>query len=216
MTDDNDKVQVVLEVLLRLASADLDARVPASTGNAPLDLVAAAVNMLAEELSAVMAAEAKLRVDLEQEVRQRQAEVEALARAQELVARQNEAIRALSTPVMEVWAGILVLPLIGLIDQARGEQLMDQLLSAIVRTGAQVAILDITGVPEVDTSVADQLQRAMAAAKLLGTQTIMTGVSPENAQTMVRLDIDLSQVHAERSLAAGLRRALLLMHARAR
>jgi len=216
MTDDNDKVQVVLEVLLRLASADLDARVPASTSNAPLDLVAAAVNMLAEELSAVMAAEAKLRVDLEQEVRQRQAEVEALARAQELVARQNEAIRALSTPVMEVWAGILVLPLIGLIDQARGEQLMDQLLSAIVRTGAQVAILDITGVPEVDTSVADQLQRAMAAAKLLGTQTIMTGVSPENAQTMVRLDIDLSQVHAERSLAAGLRRALLLMHGRAR
>lgn len=202
------KVQALLDVLLRIASADHDARVPTTGGDTPLDLVATAVNMLAEELGASMAAEAKLREELEQEVARRHAENQALAQAHAIMARQTEAIRQLSTPVIEIWHGVLVLPLIGVIDEARGHQIMEQLLSSIVRVGAQTAIVDITGVSEVDTHVADQLLRVVGAARLLGTQTIITGVSPENAQTLVRLGVEFSQVTTERSLAAGLRRAL--------
>ena len=196
------RVQAVLDVLLQLAGADLSARVPDVGGDSPIDLVAAAVNMLGEELEAATLTEAKLRAELEEENRMRREELEQLARAQ-------EAIRELSTPVIEIWRGVLILPLIGVIDEARGQQIMEQLLTAVVRTGANTVILDITGVPEIDTSVADRLLKAMAASELLGTNSILTGVSPANAQTLVRLGVDFEHVDTARTLEAGLRRALL-------
>jgi len=196
------KVQAVLDVLLQLAGADLSARVPDVGGDSPIDLVAAAVNMLGEELEAATIAETKLRTELEEENRLRREELEQLARAQEV-------IRELSTPVIEIWRGVLILPLIGVIDEARGQQIMEQLLATVVRTGANTVILDITGVPEIDTSVADRLLKAMAASALLGTDSILTGVSPANAQTLVRLGVDFEQVDTARTLEAGLRRALL-------
>ena len=196
------RVQAVLDVLLQLAGADLSARVPDVGGDSPIDLVAAAVNMLGEELEAATLAEAELRAELEEENRMRREELEQLARAQ-------EAIRELSTPVIEIWRGVLILPLIGVIDEARGQQIMEQLLTAVVRTGANTVILDITGVPEIDTSVADRLLKAMAASELLGTNSILTGVSPANAQTLVRLGVDFEHVDTARTLEAGLRRALL-------
>ena len=196
----------MLDVLLQLAGADLSARVPDVGGDSPIDLVAAAVNMLGEELEAATLAEAKLRAELEEENRMRREELEQLARAQ-------EAIRELSTPVIEIWRGVLILPLIGVIDEARGQQIMEQLLTAVVRTGANTVILDITGVPEIDTSVADRLLKAMAASELLGTNSILTGVSPANAQTLVRLGVDFEHVDTARTLEAGLRRALLRQRA---
>ena len=107
--------------------------------------------------------------------------------AQKVMARQTEAIRELSTPVIEIWRGVLILPLIGLLDEARGQQITEQLLAAVVRNGASTVILDITGVPEIDTSVANYLLEAMAATRMLGTDSILTGVSPANAQTLVRI-----------------------------
>ncbi len=211
MSDDSLRAQEILDVLLRLAAADLDARVPPPAGESPIDLVAVAVNMLAEELSASMADQRRLRAELEQEVAQRTAEVEKLARAQALVARQTQAIRELSTPVIEIWQGILVLPLIGLIDEERGEQVRAQLLDAIVRTQARAAIIDITGVPTIDTMVAHQLLRLASAARLLGTTSILTGIGPRNAQTLVGLGAEFGGLVTARSLEAGLKTALALL-----
>lgn len=205
---DDDMVQAVLDVLMRLAVADLDARVDIGEGTKPIELVGAAVNMLAEELAASRAAEVELRRQLEQEADSRRRENEVLVAAQAQLARQNDAIRALSTPVIEVARGVLILPLIGLVDAARAEQIMEQLLVAIVRQAASTVILDLTGVPTIDTAAAHHLLQVTAAAKLLGTRSIITGVSPGNAQTLVRLDVDLAAIATRSSLAVALRDVL--------
>ncbi len=205
---DDDMVQAVLDVLMRLAVADLDARVDIGEGTKPIELVGAAVNMLAEELAASRAAEVELRRQLEHEADSRRRENEVLVAAQAQLARQNDAIRALSTPVIEVARGVLILPLIGLVDAARAEQIMEQLLAAIVRRAASTVILDLTGVPTIDTAAAHHLLQVTAAAKLLGTRSIITGVSPGNAQTLVRLDVDLAAIATRSSLAVALRDVL--------
>lgn len=205
---DDDMVQAVLDVLMRLAVADLDARVDIGEGTKPIELVGAAVNMLAEELAASRAAEVELRRQLQHEADSRRRENEVLVAAQAQLARQNDAIRALSTPVIEVARGVLILPLIGLVDAARAEQIMEQLLAAIVRQAASTVILDLTGVPTIDTAAAHHLLQVTAAAKLLGTRSIITGVSPGNAQTLVRLDVDLAAIATRSSLAVALRDVL--------
>lgn len=205
---DDDMVQAVLDVLMRLAVADLDARVDIGEGTKPIELVGAAVNMLAEELAASRAAEVELRRQLEHEADSRRRENEVLVAAQAQLARQNDAIRALSTPVIEVARGVLILPLIGLVDAARAEQIMEQLLAAIARQAASTVILDLTGVPTIDTAAAHHLLQVTAAAKLLGTRSIITGVSPGNAQTLVRLDVDLAAIATRSSLAVALRDVL--------
>lgn len=203
--EDDPRVQEVLGVLLRLAAADLDARIDNPEGDAPIELVAAAVNMLAEELAASVRSERELRRELEAKIAERTAELEALERAQAL-------IRELSTPVIEVWAGILVLPLIGVIDDERGVQIMEQLLHAIVERQAKIAIVDITGVPNIDASAADQLTRVVGATKMLGARTLLTGVGPRNAQTFADLEVDLRGVEMASSLRAGLQWALRALH----
>lgn len=205
-----ERVQEVLDVLLRLAGAELDARVPLAHTNEPIDLIAAAINMLAEELAGAITTERELRSSLEHEVAARRAEIVALERAHAQIERQTEAIRELSTPVIEVISGVLILPLIGMLDVDRGEQVIEQLLRSIARTKAKVAIIDITGVPTIDETAADRLLAAMRAARLLGTQTIVSGVSPASARAMIDLGVDISSIEAVGSLEAGLRRALSL------
>ena len=95
--------------------------------------------------------------------------------------------------------------MIGTIDTARAQQIIDQLLDSISKTQAEVGIMDITGVPVVDTSVADHLLKSVEAAKMLGTEVILTGVSPHNAQTLVKLGVDLSKIVTKSSLKAGLK-----------
>jgi|GEM_PF-717245 len=121
-----------------------------------------------------------------------------------------EMIRDLSAPVIPLTAGILALPLIGTIDEQRAERIMEGLLTAISAYQAQVVVFDITGVPIVDTMVASYIIRATQAARLLGTQVILTGIRPEIAQTIVGLGIDTSQIMTHASLDAGLRYALRL------
>ena len=217
MTDpqppEGDRVQAILDVLLRLASADLGARLPLAEGHAPLDLVSTAINFLADELQAAIESERELQGRLQAEVRERDAQVEALRQAHVQIERQNRAIRELSTPVIEVLTGVLVLPLVGLIDAERGEQIVEQLLSSIVSSAARVAILDVTGVLRIDAEVAGHIHRAVSAARLLGAATILTGVGPASAQAMVDLSVDFSEISTESSLKAGLRRAVALMSA---
>lgn len=117
-------------------------------------------------------------------------------------------IRRLSTPVIEVWDEIQVLPLIGVIDSTRAQQMTEQLLERIVDQQARVVIIDITGVPTVDTAVADHLLRTTRAASLVGARAILVGISPQVAQTLVRLGVSLGDVETYSDLRSGLEHAL--------
>ena len=107
----------------------------------------------------------------------------------------------LSTPVVQLWDGILGLPLIGTLDSARTQVVMENLLQRIVDTGARIAVIDITGVPTVDTLVAQHLLKTVAAARLMGADCIISGIRPQIAQTVVHLGLDLTTVVTKATLA---------------
>jgi rsbT co-antagonist protein RsbR len=123
------------------------------------------------------------------------------------ITEQQQAMLSLSTPVLQIRDQILVLPLIGTIDSARAAQIVEQLLNSIVDTQASVVIIDITGVPVIDTAVANHLIKTIQAAKMLGADTIITGISPANAQTLVTLGVDLSMMTTRGSLRSGVKLA---------
>lgn len=125
-------------------------------------------------------------------------------RAQETIQRQAEEILEISTPVMQVWEGVVIAPLIGTLDSQRTERFMERLLESIVETRSPVALVDITGVPTIDTQTAQHLVETITAVRLLGAEVALTGVSPAIAQTLVQLGVDLSTVATRSSLAAGL------------
>ena len=127
---------------------------------------------------------------------------------EEVIRRQQEEMLELSTPVMEIWEGILALPLIGTLDSDRTSVMMETLLQKIVETRSELAIIDITGVPTVDTLVAQHLLKTVAAAQLMGADCLISGIRPQIAQTMVHLQIDLSEVTTKATLAEALRFAL--------
>jgi rsbT co-antagonist protein RsbR len=127
---------------------------------------------------------------------------------EEVIFRQQQELMELSTPVVELWTGILALPLIGTLDSARTQVVMESLLQAIVRTGAAIAIIDITGVPTVDTLVAQHLLKTVAAARLMGADCIISGIRPQIAQTIVHLGVDLSEVSTKATLADAFTLAL--------
>lgn len=159
---------------------------PASSEGAPVSVE----EELARTREALAATEAKLRlVESDQQ-------------------RLLETLRELGTPVLPIHDGILVLPLIGHLESARGAHLMDDLLQAIQYHQAQVVLIDITGVSVVDTSVANSLIQAMRAAALLGTGCILVGVSAAVSRTLVQLGVDLAKVTTRRDLQAGIAHAL--------
>jgi rsbT co-antagonist protein RsbR len=126
----------------------------------------------------------------------------------EVIARQQEELLELSTPVVQLWDGIVALPLIGTLDSARTQVVMENLLQRIVDTGASIAIIDITGVPTVDTLVAQHLLKTVAAARLMGADCIISGIRPQIAQTIVHLGVELGSVTTKATLADALRVAL--------
>lgn len=125
----------------------------------------------------------------------------------ELANKANE-ILELSTPIMSIWKGVVVAPLIGTLDSHRTHQFMERLLETIVETSSPVALIDITGVPYVDTQTAQHMIEAINAVRLLGSQAILTGVSPSIAQTLVHLGIEMTGISTRPSLASGLQVAL--------
>ena len=127
---------------------------------------------------------------------------------EEIVRRQQEELLELSTPVVKLWEGILALPIIGTLDSARTQVVMESLLQAIVQTNSRVAIIDITGVPTVDTVVAQHLLKTVTAARLMGADCIISGVRPQIAQTIVHLGINLLDVTTKSTLAAAFSVAL--------
>jgi rsbT co-antagonist protein RsbR len=127
---------------------------------------------------------------------------------EEMIARQHQDMIELSTPVVKLWEGILALPLIGTLDSNRTQVVMESLLQKIVETGSSVAIIDITGVPTVDTLVAQHLLKTVTAARLMGAECIISGIRPQIAQTIVHLGIALGSVMTKASLADAFRAAL--------
>lgn len=120
---------------------------------------------------------------------------------EEVIARQQQEMLELSTPVVQLWEGVLALPLIGTLDSARTQVVMENLLEKIVETGAGIAIIDITGVPTVDTLVAQHLLKTVAAARLMGAECFISGIRPQIAQTIVHLGVDLNDVVTKATLA---------------
>jgi rsbT co-antagonist protein RsbR len=120
---------------------------------------------------------------------------------EEIISRQQEEMLELSTPVVKLWDGVLALPMIGTLDSARTQIVMESLLQRIVETGAEVAIIDITGVPTVDTLVAQHLIKTVTAARLMGADCIISGIRPQIAQTIVHLGVDLGDVVTKATLA---------------
>ena len=133
-----------------------------------------------------------------------------LASRDALIRRQQQEMLELSTPVVRLWQGVLALPLIGTLDSARTQVVMESLLGAIAETDSTIAIIDITGVPTVDTLVAQHLLRTAAAARLMGAEVIISGIRPQIAQTVVQLGVDISEVTTKASLADAF--ALALRH----
>jgi rsbT co-antagonist protein RsbR len=129
-------------------------------------------------------------------------------RREQVIIRQQEEMMELSTPVVTLWEGVLALPLIGTLDSSRTQVVMESLLQRIVESGASIAIIDITGVPTVDTVTAQHLLKTVAAARLMGADCIISGIRPQIAQTIVHLGVDLGVVVTKASLAGAFAVAL--------
>ena len=131
---------------------------------------------------------------------------------EEIISRQQQEMLELSTPVVKLWDGVLALPMIGTLDSARTQVVMETLLERIVETGAEIAIIDITGVPTVDTLVAQHLIKTVTAARLMGADCIISGIRPQIAQTIVHLGVNLADVITKATLADAFAIALRRMN----
>lgn len=127
---------------------------------------------------------------------------------EDVIRRQQQELLELSTPVVKLWEGVLALPLIGTLDSARTQVVMENLLQTIMTTGAGIAIIDITGVPTVDTLVAQHLLKTVAAARLMGADCIISGIRPQIAQTIVHLGVELHDITTKASMADAFSLAL--------
>lgn len=137
---------------------------------------------------------------------------QALQEQLDLIKKQQEAILELSTPNIKVWEGVLVIPIIGTLDTRRSQRLTEELLTKLGQTQSKVAIIDITGVPNVDSSVANHILKTVAAVELLGAKCVITGIRPEVAQTIVHLGVDLADVETLSNLSEGLKWAFNHLH----
>lgn len=188
-----DRLARLEDVLAAAAAMQLDSRIN-SQDDDEFASVEQAIDVLLEDFSTLL-----------EERRQAEAELQVrLATIQ----KQQEAINELSTPVIKVWDNLLVLPIIGTLDSQRTQRMMESLLQQIVATGSKIAILDITGVPVVDTMVANHLIKTITAAGLMGAECILSGIGPGIAQTIVHLGIDLSGIKTKSTMMEAMRYAI--------
>lgn len=192
-----ERVKRIEDVLARVAQGDFASRLELSEDEDELTNLEMGINFLI--------------VDLRQQAQENKTKEETLlAQQRELEAKlvtidqQAAAIRELSTPVIEVWQDILVLPIVGVVDTLRSIEIMNDLLKAVVETRAKCVIIDVTGVQVVDTKTADYLVKVVSAAGMLGARCVLTGLSPAVAQTLVEIGAELRDVRTLRNLKAGL------------
>jgi rsbT co-antagonist protein RsbR len=178
----------LLDVMMRVAALDYTTRAPVRDDDTVFDALAVGLNMLIDELMAEQEKRARLQEDI--------------------IQAQAAALRELSTPLIPVSDDVLAMPLIGAVDSTRARDVLDKLLTGLGASRAHTVILDITGVPLVDTQVANVLIRAAQAAQLLGAQVVLTGMRPEVAQTVVGLGINLDSLVTRSSLQTGIAYAM--------
>ncbi len=143
-----------------------------------------------------------------------ESQIETIQRQQNTQAAMENLVRQLQTPILQLWDDVLALPVIGMVDSRRSQDMMETLLQEIVAHRSKYVIIDITGVEIVDTRTADHFVKVMKSAELLGTRCVMTGIRPAVAQTLVELGVDLSSIRTLRNLEEGLRDCLRDMDAR--
>jgi rsbT co-antagonist protein RsbR len=186
-----DKLADILMVLSDVGSGDYATRLRTDLPeNHPLGALYTGIN----EMIDALAAEQKQSLEYRRELEEKLATIE----------QQRAAIRELSTPIMEVWDGILCLPVVGIMDSGRSADMTDALLRAVMSARARCTIIDITGIEVMDTSTADHFIRMVKAVRLLGAECVLTGINPQIAQTIVHMGVDMESVVTHRSLRDAL------------
>jgi rsbT co-antagonist protein RsbR len=208
--------------LEQLSAGSFGREVEVAVGDGPLGQVEQAINFLMMDLQTLQMANREKEASLEAQkhalderlntIEEQRAllasQQEELAGKLRVIERQAAAIRELSTPVMEIWDDILMLPIVGVVDTRRSMDIMNNLLQSIVARQAKFVIVDVTGVEVVDTKTADYLLKVVRAANLLGARCVLTGLSPAVAQTLVTIGADLTEVKTLRNPKEGLRHCL--------
>ena len=183
----------ILDALSGVARGELERRLePRYPDTHPVGALALSVNSMVEALAEAKARSQSYQLDLEEKL---------IA-----IERQQVAIHELSTPIIEVWKGVLCVPVIGVMDSVRTSEMTSTLLSAIVQKQAKYAIVDITGIEVMDTRVVDHFLRMARAVRLLGARCVLSGVHPNISQTIVHMGIDMSSIETHRSIREALRR----------
>jgi rsbT co-antagonist protein RsbR len=186
-TDASAAFDVMLDVLQLVEGGDLEARVTLPYAETePLGALAACINTMTAFLA-----------ERREETLSYQRELEAQI---ETIDKQQVAIRELSTPIIEVWSGVLCAPIVGVLDSARAGEMTSALLNTVVETKANLAIIDITGIEAMDTQATDHFLRMARAIRLLGAECALSGVHPNVARTIVHMGIDLGDIAAFRTL----------------
>ena len=187
-----ERVDHIEEVLSSIAAGELDLRINSEIED-DLTGVEQAINLLIDDLTHELKKSLRMKAEMEEKLSKIQEQ-------QKTILQQQEDLMELSSPVSKVWENILILPVIGTLDSQRTQVMMENLLQKIVSTGCTTAILDITGVPTVDTQVANHLLKTVTAARLLGAECIVSGISPAIAQTIVHLGINLTNILTKATL----------------
>jgi len=187
-----ERIERIEDVLASVAAGDMDARIDSDVDD-DLSGIEAALDLLIDDLTD----ELKERERMQKEVEDKLSKIQ---EQQKTIFQQQADLLELSSPVSKVWDNVLILPVIGTLDSQRTQIMMENLLEKIVETGCTMSILDITGVPTVDTQVANHLLKTVTSARLLGAECIISGISPAIAQTIVHLGIDLSSIKTKATL----------------
>lgn len=187
-----ERILHIEDVLSSIAAGDMEARIETEIED-DLTGIEEALNVLIDDLTYELEQRKKAQKELEEKLAK-------ISEQQKTIVQQQEDLLELSSPVSKVWDNILILPVIGTLDSQRTQIMMENLLQKIVDTGCTISILDITGVPTVDTQVANHLLKTVTSARLLGAECIISGISPAIAQTIVHLGIDLSTIRTKATL----------------
>jgi len=186
------RIERIEDILSSVAAGDMNARISSEIED-DFTGIESAIDLLIDDLTDELTNREKIQRDLQEKL-------EKIQEQQKTIVQQQEDLMELSSPVTKVWDNILILPVIGTLDSQRTQIMMENLLNKIVSTGCTISILDITGVLTVDTQVANHLLKTVTAARLLGAECIISGISPAIAQTIVHLGIDLKSIRTKATL----------------
>jgi rsbT co-antagonist protein RsbR len=192
-----ERIKSLLDVVRSVSSGDFSVRIEIPEEEDEFTALAIELERMIDDL-----------IEANKVSEERMAKLQAVVEEKE---RLLKTVRELSSPVIRVWENVLVMPLVGAIDSARATRIMEDLLNGITKSQAEIVIIDITGVPVVDTSVANHLIQTIKAAALLGAKCVVVGISSEVAQSLISLGVDLSGVVTHSNLQAGVRYAMEMM-----